>query len=76
MPVAPLRRAEAAVRDCDLCLVLGSSLVVFPAATLPLLAKSHGARLAILNREPTDLDGEADLVLNDEIGPCLREILL
>ena len=76
MPIAPLRRAEAAVRDCDLCLVLGSSLVVFTAATLPLLAKSHGARLAILNREPTDLDGEADVVLNDEIGPCLREILL
>ena len=76
MPVGPMRRAEAAARDCDLCLVLGSSLVVFPAAALPLLAKSHGAHLAILNREPTDLDGEADLVLNDEIGPCLREIIV
>jgi len=76
MPAEPMRRAEAAARDCDLFLVLGSSLVVYPAATIPLLARRHGARLAILNREPTDLDHSADLVLNDEIGPCLREIVL
>ncbi|OYU68762.1 MAG: NAD-dependent deacetylase [Alphaproteobacteria bacterium PA2] len=76
MPAEPMRRAEAAARDCDLFLVLGSSLVVYPAATIPLLARRHGARLVILNREPTDLDHTADLVLNDEIGPCLREIVL
>ena len=76
MPLDQMRRAEAAARTSDLFLVLGSSLVVYPAATIPLLARNHGAKLVILNREPTDLDSAADLVLNDEIGPCLREIIL
>jgi NAD-dependent deacetylase len=71
MPAGPMARAEAAALDCDLFLVLGSSLVVYPAAGFPLLAKQNGARLAIVNREPTDLDGYADLVLHDEIGPAL-----
>jgi NAD-dependent deacetylase len=71
MPAEPMARAEAATLDCDLFLVLGSSLVVYPAAGFPLLAKRNGARLAIVNREPTDLDGCADLVLHDEIGPAL-----
>ena len=71
MPAGPMARAEAAALDCDLFLVLGSSLVVYPAAGFPLLAKRNGARLAIVNREPTDLDGYADLVLHDEIGPAL-----
>ena len=56
MPEEAMARAEAATLDCDLFLVLGSSLVVFPAAGFPLLAKRNGARLAIVNREPTDQD--------------------
>lgn len=75
MPPEPMRRAEKATLACDLFLVLGSSLVVFPAAGFPLLAKHNGAKLAILNREPTDLDAQADLVLHDEIGPALSEII-
>jgi NAD-dependent deacetylase len=75
MPAAAMSRAEAAARACDLFLVLGSSLVVYPAAGLPLLAKREGARLAIVNREPTDQDVYADLVLHDEIGAVLREIV-
>ncbi|WP_309603942.1 Sir2 family NAD-dependent protein deacetylase [Phenylobacterium sp.] len=71
MPAGPMARAEAASLDCDLFLVLGSSLVVYPAAGFPLLAKRHGAALAIVNREPTDLDPYADLVLHDEIGPAM-----
>ena len=71
MPAEPMARAEAATLDCDTFLVLGSSLVVYPAAGFPLLAKRNGARLAIVNREPTDLDGHADLVLHDEIGPAM-----
>ncbi|HEX4711672.1 Sir2 family NAD-dependent protein deacetylase [Phenylobacterium sp.] len=71
MPAESMARAEAATLDCDVFLVLGSSLVVHPAAGFPLLAKRNGARLAIVNREPTDLDGFADLVLHDEIGPAL-----
>jgi NAD-dependent deacetylase len=75
MPVEAMRRAEAASRDCDLFLVLGSSLTVYPAATLPMVAKSSGAALAIINREPTEMDGRADLVLHAEIGAALKEIV-
>jgi len=71
MPPEPMARAEAETLACDLFLVLGSSLVVYPAAGFPILAKRHGARLAIVNREPTDLDPYADLVLHDEIGPVM-----
>ena len=75
MPVEAMRRAEAASRECDLFLVLGSSLLVHPAAALPLVAKSNGAKLAIINREPTDVDGRADLVLHTEIGAVLGEVV-
>lgn len=71
MPELEMARAEKATLDCDLFLVLGSSLVVYPAAGLPLLAKQNGARLVIVNREPTEQDGIADLVINGEIGPTL-----
>jgi NAD-dependent deacetylase len=71
MPAEPMARAEAESLACDLFLVLGSSLVVYPAAGFPLLAKRNGARLAIVNREPTELDAYADLVLHDEIGPVM-----
>jgi NAD-dependent deacetylase len=72
MPEREMARAEEATRSCDLFLVLGSSLVVYPAAGLPLLAKRSGARLVIVNREPTEQDGVADLALHVEIGPTLR----
>jgi NAD-dependent deacetylase len=75
MPEVPMARSEAAAMACDLFLVLGSSLVVFPAAALPLRARSNGARLAIVNREPTDMDAFADLVLHDEIGPALEAVV-
>ena len=71
MPDAPMIRAEEETYGCDLFLVLGSSLVVTPAAHFPVKAKRNGARLAILNREETPLDAIADLVLNEEIGPTL-----
>ena len=74
MPAGPMARAEAAALACDLFLVLGSSLVVFPAAGLPLAAKRNGAALAIVNREPTDQDALADLVLHDEIGAVLAAV--
>ena len=73
MPDAEMARADRESRACDLMLAVGSSLVVYPAAGFPALAKEHGARLVILNREPTDLDGLADLVVNREIGPTLGE---
>ncbi|HEY5046575.1 MAG TPA: Sir2 family NAD-dependent protein deacetylase [Rhizomicrobium sp.] len=72
MPEEEMERARAATLACDLFLVLGSSLVVYPAARFPLMAKRDGARVAIVNREPTDQDIIADLVLHGEIGPLLR----
>jgi len=73
MPEVEMRRAEIEALAADLFLAIGSSLVVYPAADFPALAKRNGARLVILNREPTPLDGFADLVLNDEIGPVLGD---
>jgi NAD-dependent deacetylase len=71
MPVAAMRRAEAETLACDLFLAMGSSLVVYPAAGFPRLAKQAGARLVIVNREPTELDFLADLVLHRAIGETL-----
>lgn len=73
MPVAEMQRAEEESLAADLCIVLGSSLVVYPAAGFPRIAKENGATLVILNRDPTDLDVFADLVLNAEIGPVLGD---
>jgi NAD-dependent deacetylase len=75
MPEAPMLRAEAETLACDLFLVLGSSLVVYPAAGFPLMAKRAGARLVIVNREPTEQDSAADLVLHDEIGPVMAFVV-
>jgi NAD-dependent deacetylase len=71
MPQAAMRRAESETLAADLFIVLGSSLVVYPAAGFPELAKRNGARLAIINRDPTGLDDIADLVLNRAIGETL-----
>jgi NAD-dependent deacetylase len=71
MPQEPMRKAWTLALTCDLFLVVGSSLVVYPAAALPRLAKENGARLVIVNREPTPLDGIADLVIRSEIGAVL-----
>jgi NAD-dependent deacetylase len=71
MPVLPMARAQDETMAADLFLVLGSSLVVYPAAAFPLMAKKNGAALVIVNREPTDQDALADLVLHTEIGPTL-----
>ena len=73
MPEHEMMRAEIEARSCDLFLVLGSSLVVYPAAGLPITAKRNGARLVIVNREPTEQDELADLVLHDEIGPVMSQ---
>jgi NAD-dependent deacetylase len=71
MPELEMARAHEATVGCDLFIVLGTSLVVYPAAGFPALAKRYGARLAILNREPTEQDGIADLAIHAEIGPTL-----
>jgi len=75
MPEAAMHKAEQATLACDLFLVLGASLVVYPAAGFPARAKRRGARLAIINREPTELDGLADCVLHASIGAVLGEVV-
>jgi NAD-dependent deacetylase len=71
MPSAAMQVAQQETLSCDLFLCLGSSLVVYPAAGFPEMAKRNGARLVILNREPTGMDHLGDLVLHGEIGPTL-----
>ncbi len=71
MPEAAMARAEDVTRRCDLMIVAGSSLQVYPAAGFPEMAKRLGASLVIVNREATPLDAFADLVLHREIGPTL-----
>lgn len=71
MPVEAMQRAQSLAAECDLMLAVGSSLVVWPAAGIPLLAKRNGAVLVIVNREPTELDELADLVVRNDIGDAL-----
>jgi NAD-dependent deacetylase len=71
MPEAAMTRAHQVTKAADLFIVLGSSLVVYPAAGFPILAKRNGARLVIVNREPTEQDDLADLVIHAEIGATM-----
>lgn len=71
MPAEAMARARALTRACDVFLALGSSLVVWPAAGFPVEAKRHGATLVIINREPTEIDDIADLVIHADIGDVL-----
>ena len=75
MPEAAMRRAEDLTMTCDLFLSIGSSLVVWPAAGFPLMAKRNGARLAIINRDPTEFDDMADLVVREDIGSVLAPFI-
>jgi NAD-dependent protein deacetylase/lipoamidase len=71
MPAEAMQRAEELTKSCDLFLAIGSSLVVWPAAGFPLMAKRSGAALVIINREPTEFDDIADLVIHHDIGDVL-----
>jgi NAD-dependent deacetylase len=71
MPEEAMRRATEIARQCDLFIAIGSSLVVWPAAGFPLIAKNSGARLVIINNEPTEQDEIADLVIRHDIGETL-----
>ena len=71
MPGEAMQRAEELTMSCDLFLAVGSSLVVWPAAGFPLMAKRNGAALVIINREPTEFDELADLVVRNDIGDAL-----
>jgi NAD-dependent deacetylase len=74
LPRAALERTIEISRQCDLMLVIGSSLIVNPAARLPVIAKQHGAKIAIINRTTTPLDELADVHVIGEAGPILSEV--
>jgi len=74
VPPGLMQRAADAARLASLFIVAGSSLVVQPAGTLPLIAAQSGALLAIVNRDPTPLDSVANLLLRESIGSAFTQI--
>jgi len=75
MPEKETQEAYHRSSICDLFIVIGSSLVVQPAASMPLVAKRNGARLIIINRDPTPYDDMADLVIHGQAGSIMASIL-
>ena len=75
MPEDKMADALMYARECDLCIVLGSSLVVYPAASVPVHAVKNGARLIIINRDETPLDAEADLVCHESLTKALGQMV-
>jgi NAD-dependent deacetylase len=74
LPKRALEQAVLLSQSADLMLVIGTSLVVNPAARLPLIAHRAGARIGIINRESTPLDDQADVVIRGDAGPALSEL--
>ncbi|MBN1850837.1 MAG: Sir2 family NAD-dependent protein deacetylase [Deltaproteobacteria bacterium] len=75
MPEDKMEQSLFYAQQCDLCLALGSSLVVYPAASIPQQAVRNGAHLIIINRDETPLDPLADLVVHDSVSTCLDQIM-
>jgi len=75
MPERETQEAYHRSSTCDLFIVIGSSLVVQPAASMPLVAKRNGARLVIINRDPTPYDDMADIVIHSQAGPTMASVL-
>lgn len=74
LPLQVLTAARQDTQACDLMLVVGSSLTVEPVSDLPLFALGHGARLIIINYEPTHLDGRADVLIHADLAEVLPRI--
>jgi NAD-dependent deacetylase len=74
MPEDKMNESIAYACQCDLCIVLGSSLVVYPAASIPEIAVESGAHLMIINRDKTPLDYKADIVIYDSISAVMKSI--
>ena len=76
MPEEEMSRAIMHARECDLCIVLGSSLVVYPAASVPSQAVQNGALLIIVNRDETPLDRKANLVIHKSVSEALDQMVV
>jgi len=75
MPQDKVSRAIAHAQECDLCIAAGSSLVVYPAASIPVYAVESGARLIIVNRDETSLDSTANLVIHESVSKALGDMV-
>jgi NAD-dependent deacetylase len=75
MPQAAIQEAFALARQADVMLVVGTSLVVYPAADIPLVAVRAGAKLVVVNAEPTPFDELAEVVIRGKSGEVLPEIV-
>jgi NAD-dependent deacetylase len=75
MPEARMANAFRFASTCDLCIVLGSSLAVYPAASIPMYAVEGGAKLMIINRDETALDTKAELVCHDSVSEALGQMV-
>jgi len=75
MPEDKMAQSLMHARNCDLCIVLGSSLVVYPAASVPIQAVDNGAKLMIINRDETPLDSHAVLTIHDSVAKTLGQIM-
>ena len=75
LPLVATYRAEEAASTCDVCLVVGTSGLVYPAASLPGRAKDGGAKVIVVNPQPSALDATADLVIHQPAGVCLPAML-
>ena len=71
LPEKVFIESQRRAQQCDLCIVIGSSLVVYPAAMVPRYAVQSGARLAIINRDHTDLDSYADICIHESAGETM-----
>jgi NAD-dependent deacetylase len=75
MPMGEVNRAAALSQGCDFFMVVGSTLVVQPAAHMPIYAKQHGAFLAIVNLSKTPCDALCDVRVNDKAGDVLKTLV-
>lgn len=75
MPIAEMAEGERLAKRSDVCLAIGSSLVVEPAASIPRVAKYSGSKLVIINHAPTPLDSIADVIIRESIGSTLRSVV-
>jgi len=75
LPEMTLKNATSNAMRCDLIIVIGSSLVVYPAASIPMYAKGSGARLVIINNTPTPCDSDADVVIHHSAGEVMEKIM-
>lgn len=75
MPEEKMTRAIKHARECDLCIALGSSLIVYPAASVPAKAVENGAKLIIINRDETPLDSMADVVVHESVSKVLGNMV-